>query len=101
MTRHWVHHRLVTPNPRVADSLILAIFNLWLFLSDFLLLYTSYSAWLVAVGWVLLPPLLAITLFFWRRDLRKTTTRKHAIVALLVSMPVLVLEVWFFKRLNL
>src|ERR1700687_5210969 len=39
MTGNWVHHCLVKLNTRVADSLILAIFNLWLFLSGFLLLY--------------------------------------------------------------
>ena len=98
--RDSVHHRLVKLNTRVADSLILATFNLSLSVSGFLLLYTSHSAWLLVVCWVLLPPLLVITLFFWARDLRKTT-RRQAIVALLLSMPVLVLEIWFFKHLNL
>jgi len=85
----------------VSDSLILASFNFCLALSGFLLLHTSYSAWLTVVCWVLLSPLLVTTLLFWGRDLRKPTDRRQAIVALLVSVPVLVLEVWFFKHLNL
>jgi hypothetical protein len=88
-------------NSRVADSLILATFNLCLALSGVLLLRTSYSAWLTAVCWVLLPPLLLITLFFWGRDLAKATTRKQAIVALFLSLPLLALEGWFFKNLKL
>jgi hypothetical protein len=59
-----VHHRIVKLNTRVADSLILATFNLCLALTGFALLPTSYSAWLLTVCWVLLPPLLVITLFF-------------------------------------
>jgi RsiW-degrading membrane proteinase PrsW (M82 family) len=88
-------------NTRLADSLILAIVNLCLCLSGFLFRYTSHSEWLIAVCWVLLPPLLVITLFFWGRDLAKATTRKQAIVALFLSMPLLALEVWFFKNLKL
>jgi len=101
MLRRSVHYRIVKLNSRVADSLILAAFNLCLAFSGFLLLNTSYSAWLTAVCWVLLPPLLVITLFFWGRDLRAPNVRKQAILALLVSIPVLVLEVWFFKNLKL
>jgi hypothetical protein len=92
---------VVKLNSRVADSLILATFNLCLALSGFLLLYTSYSAWLIIVCWVLLPPLLIITLFFWARDLVKVSTRKQAIAAILVSIPALALVVWFFKNLKL
>ena len=87
-------------NTRVADSLILAAFNLCLSLSGLLLLRTSWSAWIVAVCWVLLPPLLVITLFFWGRDLKKAS-RKQTIAALLLLIPVLALEIWFFKNLKL
>jgi hypothetical protein len=92
---------MVKFNSRVADSLLLSTFNLCLALSGFLVLHTSYSAWLTAVCWVLLPPLLIITLFFWGRDLRKPTTRKQAIVTLVLSLPLLALEGWFFKNLKL
>src|SRR2546426_6980247 len=101
MIGNSVHHCPVKLNTRVADSLILATFNLCLSLSGFLLLATSFSAWLIAVCWVLLPALLVITLFFWGRDLWREATRRQAILSLLVSMPVVVLEVWFFKHLNL
>jgi hypothetical protein len=105
--RHWlmvrsaVHHCDVNLNSRVSDSLILATFNLCIAFSGFLLLHTSHSDWLIVVCWVLLPPLLVITLFFWARDLRRPTARRQAIVALLLSMPPLVLEVWFFQHLKL
>jgi RsiW-degrading membrane proteinase PrsW (M82 family) len=96
-----VYHRAVNVNLRFADSLILAGFNLFVAFSGFILLHTSYSAWLTIVCWILLPPLLVTTLLFWGRDLRKPTARRQAIVAFLLSVPVLVLEVWFFKHLNL
>jgi uncharacterized membrane protein len=105
--RHWlihgssVHHSVVKVNFRLADSLILAVFSLCLAFSGSVLLDSSHSAWLIVICWVLLPPLLVTTLFFWMRDVRNPTARRQAIVALLLSIPVLVLEVWFFEHLNL
>jgi hypothetical protein len=84
----------------IADSLILACFNLWISLSALLLLYTSQSAWIVAVCWVFIPPLLAITLFFWGRDLRRAS-RRQAVATLLLSIPVISMEIWFFSQLKL
>jgi hypothetical protein len=42
-----------------------------------------------------------MTLFFWGRDLAKPNTRKQAILALALLVPLLALEVWFFKNLKL
>jgi hypothetical protein len=88
-------------NTKVADSLILAIFNLCLALSEIALLRSSHSAWIIAVCWVLLPLLVIATLFFWARDLSRPNIRKQALAAFLISLPVFALEIWFFTHLNL
>jgi len=88
-------------NTKVADSLILAIFNLCLALSAIALLRSSRSAWIIPVCWILLPPLLVATVFFWKRDLSKPEIRKQAFAAFLISVPVLTLEIWFFAQLKL
>jgi hypothetical protein len=88
-------------NRKLADSLILATFNLCLALSGFALLRSSHSAWLIAVCWVLLPPLVIATLFFWARDLSRPNIRKQALAAFLISLPVFALEIWFFTHLKL
>ena len=104
--RHWpkppdaLHYGPVKLNTKIADSLILATASMCLCLSGFLLRYTSHSDWLVAVCWVLLPPLLVPTLFFWGRDMAKPKTRKQAILAFALIVPLLALEVWFFKNLK-
>jgi hypothetical protein len=92
---------VVQLNTKAADSSILAIFNLCLALSGLALLRSSYSAWLIAVCWVLLPPLLLATLFFWAGDVTKSGIRKQAFIALLISLPGLAVEVWFFGQLKL
>jgi hypothetical protein len=53
------------------------------------------------VCWILLPPLLVATVFFWKRDLSKPEIRKQAFAAFLISVPVLTLEIWFFAQLKL
>jgi hypothetical protein len=88
-------------NTKVADSLILAIFNLSLALSAIAVLRSSHSAWIIAVCWVLLPLLVIATLFFWARDLSRPNIRKQALAAFLISLPVFALEIWFFTHLNL
>jgi hypothetical protein len=88
-------------NTKVADSLILAIFNLCLALSAIAVLRSSHSAWIIAVCWVLLPLLVIATLFFWARDLSRPNIRKQALAAFLISLPVFALEIWFFTHLNL
>ena len=87
-------------NSKLADSLIVSIVNLGLSLSAILLVHTTYSSWTVVVCWILLPPLLVILLFFSGRDWLQGR-RKQALEALLVSMPVVSLETWFFTHLRL
>jgi hypothetical protein len=65
------------------------------------LLGSSHFAWIIAVCWVLLPPLVIATLFFWARDLSRPNIRKQALAAFLISLPVFALEICFFTHLNL
>ena len=85
----------------IADSLILAGFNLVLAATGFLLLITSYAIVSIAVFWCALPVSLLLTLAFWIRDNRKGVGRQAKIAAL-VSLPVLAYEIWLlgFHRLD-
>jgi hypothetical protein len=87
-------------NASIADSLILSISNLGLSLSAILLMFSRHDSWFVVVCWVLLPPLLIVFLFFWGRDLHRGN-RKQAMLALLMSIPVALQEMWFFIHLKL
>jgi hypothetical protein len=88
-------------NTKIADSLILASFNLILAASGFLLLITSYAILFIAVFWCALPISLLLTVAFWIRDYRKGL-RRQAKIAALVSLPVLAYEIWLlgFHRLD-
>jgi hypothetical protein len=105
--RHWQEAEslpivnVVKLNTKIADSLILASFNLVLAASGFLLLTTSYAILFIAVFWCALPVSLLLTLGFWARDIRKGL-RRQAKMAALVSLPVLLYEVWLlgFHRLD-
>jgi hypothetical protein len=89
-------------NTKIADSLVLASFNLVLAASGFLLLTTSYAILFIAVFWCALPVSLLLTLGFWVRDIGKGL-RKQAMIAALVALPVLLYEIWLlgFHRLDL
>ena len=89
-------------NTKIADSLILASFNLVLAAVGFLLLRTSYAILFIAVFWCVLPASLLLTVAFWVRDIGKGL-RRQAIIAALVSLPVLLYEVWLlgFHRLDM
>jgi hypothetical protein len=91
----------VNLNNEIADSLILASFNLILVATGFLLLITSYAIVSIAVFWCAIPVSLLLTLAFWIRDSRKGL-RTQARIAVLVSLPVLVYEIWLlgFHRLD-
>ena len=94
--------RSVKLTTKVADSLILAVFNVVLVASGFLLLTTSYAILFIAVLWGALPFSLLFTLGFWVRDIRGAF-RRQAKIALLVSLPVLLFEIWLlgFHKLDL
>lgn len=105
--RHWQPAKclsivdFVKVNSQIADSLILASFNLILVATGFLLLITSYAIVSIAVFWCALPVSLLLTIAFWVRDNRKGL-RRQARIAALVSLPVLAYEIWLlgFHRLD-
>jgi hypothetical protein len=85
----------------VADSVILAGFNLILVASGLVLLTTSYAILFIAVFWCALPISLLLTFGFWIRDIRKGL-RKQAKIAALLLLPLVAYEVWLlgFNRLD-
>jgi hypothetical protein len=78
----------------IADSLVLASFNLLLAAVGFLLLTTSYAILFIAVFWCALPIGLFLNLGFWIRDLGNKGLRRQANVAALLSLPLIVYDTW-------
>jgi hypothetical protein len=96
------YRRSVKLSTKIADSLILAVLNVVLVASGFLVLTTSYAILFIAVFWCALPFSLLFTLGFWVRDIRGAF-RRQAKIALLISLPVLLFEIWLlgFHKLDL
>jgi hypothetical protein len=80
-----------------ATSLVAASTNLFLSGVGLLLGFTSYAEWAVVLFMVFVPLLIAVTLVFFVRDVWRTTTRKQAVLAILLSFPALALEDWFYN----
>jgi hypothetical protein len=80
-----------------ATSLLAASANLILSGLGLLLGFTAYSEWAVVLFMVFVPVLAAVTLIFFVRDVLRTTTRRQAILALLLSLPPLAVEGWFYN----
>jgi hypothetical protein len=81
-----------------ATSLVVASTNLLLSGVGLLLgFHTPYGEWAVVLFMVLVPPLFVATLVFFVRDVMRKTTRRQAILALLFSLPTLVVESWFYN----
>lgn len=75
-----------------ATSLLVASTNLLLSGVALLLGFTNYAEWAVLLFMVFVPLLIAVTLVFFVRDVWKRTTRKQAVLAILLSFPALALE---------
>jgi hypothetical protein len=99
---NWLNIDSLRLKTKVADSLILAIFNLVLLGSGWLLLTTSYAIFSIVVFLCALPVSLLLTIGFWVRDYRGNF-RAQAKITALASLPVLVCEIWLlgFVRLDL
>ena len=98
-----VYRRAVRLAAEIADSLVLASFNIIVAAIGFLLLTTSYAILFVAVSWCALPVGLLLNLGFWVRDIRNKELRKQAKIAAFALLPLLVYEIWLvgFHRLDL
>ena len=82
---------------KTAGSLVLSLLNLFLCILGLSLGFTGLSPdWAAVMIWVVLPPLLLFTIAYFVVDLLKPVTRKQAIVAAILSVPV-ALVVWHFR----
>ena len=87
------YRRSVKLGTKIADSLVLAVFNIVLVGSGFIVGRTSYAILSIALYWCALPLSLLFTIGFWVRDITGVF-RRQAIVVLLIFLPVLVFEIW-------
>ena len=81
---------------KTAGSLVLSLLNLFLCILGLSLGFTGLSPDGGKMIWVVLPPLLLFTIAYFVLDLLKPVTRKQAIVAAILSVPV-ALVVWHFR----
>jgi UDP-N-acetylmuramyl pentapeptide phosphotransferase/UDP-N-acetylglucosamine-1-phosphate transferase len=63
--------------------------------------YVLHNDWAVVVWWAVLPELLVFTLIYLAADFAKGTTRKQAVLSMLIALPAFITGVWFFKNLHL
>ncbi len=87
----------------IADSIVWAGFNILLAVAGFVLLMTPWAILSIAVFWCALPMGLFLSLGFLVRDLRKKELCRQAKVAALISLPLIVYEIWLlgFTRLDI
>ncbi len=84
-----------------AGSLILACLDLALCLAALLLGFVFRAAGAYVLFTVVLPPLLLITLVYVVIDLSKWERRKQALASLLLMLPTLAVQIWFYRNLDL
>jgi hypothetical protein len=84
-------------NIKVAGSLVLSPLNLFLCAAALFLGYTALSPdWSAVIIWLISPPLFFFTITYLITDLLRPVTRKQAIVASTLSLPV-AFVVWHFR----
>lgn len=77
--------------------MVLSLLSLFLCGVSLLLGYSGLSPWWGAlIMWLMSPPLLLFTLAYVVADLLKPSTRKQALIALSLAIPVAVV-VWHFR----
>ena len=91
---------LMNLNLRTTQTcLLISLANLPLTVSAFMLgLWTPYGEWAVLFFMVFVPLLIATTVVLVLRDVWRPASRRQAILALLISVPPLVAEGWFYNR---
>jgi fatty-acid desaturase len=67
----------------------------------FLLAYVFRNDWAIVLWWAVLPELLVFTLAYLVADFAHSTTRRQATFSLLIALPALITQVWFFENLHL
>jgi sterol desaturase/sphingolipid hydroxylase (fatty acid hydroxylase superfamily) len=97
-----VHYELVNLHLRAAPtSLVVSLANLPLTTAAFVLgFWTPYGEWAVLLFMVFVPLLIATTVVFFLRDVWRPVSRRRAILGLLLSIPPLLAEGWFYRGLR-
>jgi hypothetical protein len=87
---------------KFAGSLLLSCFDLVLCLSALLLglVFKSAPAFVLFIFWVVLPVCLLITVIYLVVDFVSQRS-KQAMAALLLLLPTLAVQIWFYKSLDL
>lgn len=67
----------------------------------FLLAYVFRNDWAIVLCWAVLPELLVLTLVYLVADFAHSITRRQATFSLLIALPALITQVWFFENLHL
>ena len=86
---------------KAAGSMILSSVASTMSLLAFLLPHIGRSDWALVLCWIVVPPLLLINFVYLLIDLARTNTRKQAVLAVLIVLPALLTEAWFFNNLRL
>lgn len=85
---------------KVAGSMVLSSLASLLAVVAFLLAYVLRNDWAIVLWWAVLPELLVFTLVYLVADFVHSTTRRQAALSLLIVLPALITQVWFFQNLH-
>ena len=85
----------------MARSLILSCLDLALCLTALLLGFVFRTVGAYVLFTVVLPPLLLITLAYAVVDLSNSERQKQAVAPLLLMLPSLAVQIWFYRNLDL
>lgn len=86
---------------KTAGSLVLSCLDLALCLAALLLAFVFRAASAYVIFSVVLPPLLLITLVYAVVDLFSRHRRRQALASLLLMLPTLAVQIWFYRILDL
>lgn len=81
--------------------MVLSSFASLLAVVAFLLAYVFRNDWAIVLWWAVLPELLVFTLAYLVADFVRSATRRQATLSLLIVLPALITQVWFFENLRL
>ena len=84
-----------------AGSLILSCIDLTLCLAALLLGFVFRTPAAYVLFTVILPPLLLITFVYAVVDLSSRGRRRQALASLLLMLPTLAVQIWFYRNLDL
>ena len=86
---------------KTSGSLVLSTLATLLSVVAFFVGYVLRNDWAVVVWWAVLPELLVFMVAYVVADFAKGTTRRQAVVSLVIAFPAFLTGAWFFKNLHL